>query len=370
MDFSLDARQQEFRASAREFGLELARGAAERDREHEFPRAALAEVARRGWMGLAVPEEFGGLGLPTLTQCLILEELARGDVSLHVTVSVHGSLGCGPIVRWGSAAQQRAFLPGLARGERLGAYALTEPGSGSDAAALKTTARREGEHWRLDGAKLWITSGGSADTFIVFARTDATASKAKGISAFIVDGNTPGFTRGKPEEKLGLRSSETTALFFDGALIPAENLLGEAGRGFTYAMSTLDAGRIGIATQAVGVAQAALDAALAGAPAGQQSADFRLADMAARTEAARLLVWRAAALKDAGEPHATEASMAKLFASEAANQNCREALQVLGPAAYEAGVAERLFRDARVTEIYEGTSEVQRLVIARGLRHG
>ncbi len=369
MDFSLDARQQELRASARAFGLELARGAAERDRQHAFPRAALAEVARRGWMGLAVPEEFGGLGLPTLTQCLILEELARGDVSLHVTVSVHGSLGCGPIVRWGSAAQQRAFLPGLASGERLGAYALTEPGSGSDAAALKTTAHRDGNHWRLDGAKLWITSGGSADTFIVFARTDAQASKAKGISAFIVDGNTPGFTRGKPEQKLGLRSSETTALFFDGALIPAENLLGEPGRGFTYAMSTLDAGRIGIATQSVGIAQAALDAALAGAPKAQ-AADFRLADMAARTEAARLLVWRAAALKDAGEVHATEASMAKLFASEAANRNCRDALEVLGPAAYEEGVAERLFRDARVTEIYEGTSEVQRLVIARGLRSG
>jgi alkylation response protein AidB-like acyl-CoA dehydrogenase len=210
----------------------------------------------------------------------------------------------------------------------------------------------------------------SADVVLVFARTDASVSKAKGISAFLVDGSTAGFTRSKPEDKLGLRSSETVGLFFDNARLGAGQVLGELGKGFSYAMSTLDAGRIGIATQAVGIAQAAVDVVLAETSAGSQAIEFRLADMAARADAARLLVWRAAALKDAGQAHSTEASLAKLFASEAANRNCRDALEVLGPAAYGRSVAERLFRDARVTEIYEGTSEVQRLVSARGLRGG
>lgn len=377
MDFALNPRESELQANARAFAATALPGAMQRDAAHEFPVALLQEAARRGYCGLGVPTALGGMGLGALEQCIVLEEIARADTSLHVTLSVHNSLACGPILRWGTAAQQQQWLPAMAAGQCLGAYALTEPASGSDAAALHTKAVRDGTGWRLNGTKLWITTGVSANTFVVFARTDPAAQKTKGISAFIVSGDAPGFTRGKPENKLGIRSSETVQLFFEDVLLPAAALLGEENRGFGYAMATLDGGRIGIATQSVGLAQAALDATVAalkpvaaakGCAFTSQHADFIMADMATRTEAARLLVWRAARLRDQGIPHTPEASMAKLFASEAANRNCREAVALLGAEAYSGGTSERLLRDARVTEVYEGTSEVQRMLIARALR--
>ncbi|MSR75583.1 MAG: acyl-CoA dehydrogenase [Planctomycetes bacterium] len=377
MDFALSTEEQELQAGARAFAAVIAEDSMERDATHEFPRALLQEAARLGYWGLGIPKQFGGLGLNMLEQCLVLEEFARADASLHVTLSVHNSLACGPIIRWGSLAQQQEWLPNMAAGHTLGAYALTEPSSGSDAAALRTRATRDGSGWLVNGTKLWITTGVSAETFIVFARTNPELPKTKGISAFIVSGDAAGFTRGKPENKLGIRSSETVQLFFEDVRLPIDALLGEENSGFSYAMATLDGGRIGIATQAVGLAQAALDAAVAtlkvhasakGCAFTSQQADFTLADMAVRTTAARLLVWRAARLRDAGQPHTPEASMAKLFASEAANKNCRDAVALLGGAAYTGGLAERLLRDARVTEIYEGTSEVQRMLVARSLR--
>lgn len=355
----------------------LAPGAAERDRTKAFPRAEIAATAARGWLGILAPKELGGLGLGNVRQTAILEEFARVDAATHVAVSVHNSLVVGPIVKYGSDDLKRRFVPRLASGALLGAYALTEPNAGSDAAALACSAERRGDAYVLNGSKMWITTGGEADVVVLFARTDKAAPKAKGVSAFVVDRATPGLTVGKPENKLGIRASETVQLFLEDVRVPADRLLGEENRGFNYALETLNGGRVGIATQAVGIAQGILDAVVArllgraarGGPARTtQEEDFRVAEAATKIEAARLLVRRAAALRDAGADHVREASMAKLFASQACNEIARSAVELLGPAGWTSDtVVERLFRDARITEIYEGTTEVQKLVIARTL---
>jgi butyryl-CoA dehydrogenase len=352
-------------------------GVAARDRDKIFPRAEVMRAAAKGWLGLLAPRALGGIEYGNLRQTALLEEIARVDASTHVTISVHNSLVVGPVVKYGSPELKRAFVPKFATGEWLGAYALTEPQAGSDAAALTTTAERRGDAYVVNGSKMWITSGGEADVILVFARTDKTAPKAKGISAFLVRRDTPGLVVGKPEDKLGIRASETVQLFFENVLVPASQLLGEEGRGFNYALETLNGGRIGIGTQAVGVAQGILDAVVArlkargtigGRTRTAQDEEFRVAEMATKIHAARLLVRRAATMRDAGTEHVAEASMAKLFASQACNEIARTAVELLGADGWsaEAGV-ERMYRDARITEIYEGTTEVQKLVIARAL---
>ncbi len=379
MDFQLTPEQEALRAEARAFADQVVKpGAAARDREHRFAEDMIRAAAAKGYLGLIVPKELGGRAAGNLGQCLVLEEIARADASTHVTISVHNSLVTGPIRTFGSETLRRRWLPRLARGELIGAYALTEPHSGSDAAALSMTAVRNGHNWILNGSKMWITTGGRADLIVAFARTDKDAPKARGISAFLVERGTKGLTAGKREDKLGIRASETVQLFFEDVRVPAGNMLGELNRGFVYALSTLNGGRIGIATQAVGIAQAALDAAVEGLAArtpgrgcmfGTQDVDFRLAEMSTRIEAARLLTWRAAWLRDLDQDHVREASIAKLFASVTANAVCREAIELVGAAGWGGdGILERLYRDARVTEIYEGTTEIQKLVIARALK--
>jgi alkylation response protein AidB-like acyl-CoA dehydrogenase len=364
------------KAEAAAFAEEVLRPtAAARDRSKAFPRAETRAAAAKGWLGFLAPRELGGIAAGNLRQAVVLEEFARVDMAAHVGISVHNSLVVGPTMKYGSAELQRRFVPQLARGEWVGAYALTEPHAGSDAAALSLSAERKGDRFVLNGSKMWITTGAEADVLLVFARTDKAAPKAKGVSAFLVMRNTPGISAGKPENKLGIRSSETVQLFFENVEVPAENLIGEENRGFNYAMETLNGGRVGIAVQAVGVAQATLDAVVAylggrmrdGKPVRtSQDEDFRVAEMAVKVDAARLLTHRAARLRDAGADHVREASMAKLFASQAANEIARAAVELLGPAGWIAGgEVERLFRDARITEIYEGTTEVQKLVIAR-----
>jgi alkylation response protein AidB-like acyl-CoA dehydrogenase len=379
MDFKLTDEQEQWRAEARVFAdTVVAPGSLDRDLAHTFPEEQLLAAARLGYLGLLVPKKYGGLDIGNLGQNLILEEIARADASTHVTISVHNSLVTGPIKFWGSEALKDLYLPRLATGEIIGAYALTEPHSGSDAAALSCTAVPSGDGWVLNGTKMWITTGARADLIIVFARTDKDAPKAKGISAFVVDGNHPGVTHGKAENKLGIRASETVQLFLEDVPVASDHLLGEENRGFNYALATLNGGRVGIATQAVGIAQAAFEATLTwlagretpkGSSFATQDVDFRVAEMATRIDAARLLTWRAADLRDRGDDHVREASMAKLFASETANQVCREAVEIMGARGWRAaGHVERFLRDARVTELYEGTTEIQKLVIARSLR--
>jgi butyryl-CoA dehydrogenase len=378
MDLTLPADLEALRAEARAFADTVVKpGAAERDRTKEFPGAIVQQAAKKGWLSLLIPKAYGGAEAGNLRQCLVLEEIARADASVHVTISVHNSLASSPIVRFASEELKRAYLPRMATGELVGAYALTEPHSGSDAAALSCSAVADGDHWVLNGTKMWITTGNTADVIVVFARTDKSVSKAKGISAFVVDRKTPGLTCGKAENKLGIRSSETVQLFLENVRVPKRNLLGELNRGFNYAMDTLNGGRVGIATQALGIAQAAIDEIVTyfkahrsqnGARPLSQVEEFRLADLATRVEGARLLCWRAAILRDRGAEHIREASMAKLASSMVANDVTRAAVELIGPSAF-AGVspAERLLRDARITELYEGTTEIQKLVIARAL---
>lgn len=373
----LDEMQAQIRDAVRAFAQErLAPGAARRDEEHAFPREELREMGELGFMGMLVPETCGGSDLGMVAYALALEEIAAGDGACSTIVSVHSSVGCVPILRFGTEEQKARFLPKMASGEWIGAFALTEPQAGSDASALKTRARRDGDHYVIDGTKQFITSGRNGDVVILFAVTEPEAGK-KGISAFIVPTDTPGYEVVSVERKLGQHSSDTCALSFTNMRVPVENLLGEEGQGYRIALSNLEGGRIGIASQAVGMARAAFEAArdyarervAFGKPIiEQQAVAFRLADMATRIAAARQMVLHAAALREAGQPCLTEASMAKLFASEMAEEVCSGAIQLHGGYGYLADYpVERIYRDVRVFQIYEGTSEVQRLVIARGL---
>ena len=376
MDFALSEEQREIQALAREFAdTEIAPHAAEWDREHRFPRDVLARLGELGLMGVCVPEELGGAGADFVSYILVLEELSRADAGVGVTVAVHTSAATLPILTFGTDEQRSRFVPPLARGEALGAFALTEPGSGSDAGSLRTAAVEEGEGWRINGTKQWCTNGSHASTFILFARTDPATDGARGVSAFVLDADHVEVTR--EEEKLGLHSSSTADLRLDDSFVGADRLLHEERKGFAVAMATLDGGRIGIAAQAVGIAQAALDTArtyaLEREQFGRRIADFQgiqftLADMATDIAAARQLVLRAAWLKEAGLPHGAEGAMAKLFASRVAVRASQDAIQVLGGYGYTREFpAERYYRDAKITEIYEGTSEIQRIVIARDL---
>ena len=373
----LNDTQEQIREAARQFAQErLAPGAAIRDREHAFPRAELTEMGELGFLGMLVPEEWGGSDLGMVAYALALEEIAAGDGACSTIVSVHSSVGCVPILRFGTEEQKQRFLPKMASGEWIGGFALTESQAGSDASALKTRARRDGDHYVIDGSKQFITSGKNGSVVIVFAVTDPSAGK-KGISAFIVPTDTPGYEVVAVEHKLGQHSSDTCALAFTDMRIPAENRLGEEGQGYKIALANLEGGRIGIAAQSVGMARAAFEAACAyakeritfGKPIIEhQAVAFRLADMATKIETARQMVLHAAALREAGKPCLTEASMAKLVASEMAEQVCSAAIQIHGGYGYLADYpVERIYRDVRVCQIYEGTSDVQRLVIARGL---
>ena len=376
MDFELSPDQREIRALAREFAeAEIEPYAGTWDREHRFPRELYGKLADLGLMGVCVPEELGGAGADFLSYILVLEELSRADAGVGVTVAVHTSATTLPILNFGTDEQKARFVPPLARGEVLGAFALTEPGAGSDAGSLRTSAIPDGDGWRLSGSKQWITNGSHAGTFVLFARTDQSQRGPGGVSAFVLDAEHVTVTR--EEEKLGLNSSSTVDLVLEAVRVDSDRLLHEEGKGFTVAMATLDGGRIGIAAQALGIAQAAYDAARAYAVErrqfGQRIADFqaiqwKLADMATEIDAARLLVYRAAWRKQEGLPHTEEGAKAKLFASEMARRQTAEAIQIFGGYGYTKEFpVERYYRDAKITEIYEGTSEIQRLVIARSI---
>jgi alkylation response protein AidB-like acyl-CoA dehydrogenase len=375
VDFGLTAEQREIQTLAREFAADqIAPHASQWDREHGFPRELLGRLAGLGLLGVCVPEEYGGAGADFVSYVLVLEELSRADAGVGVTVAVHTSACTLPLLDFGTDEQRRRFVPPLARGETIGAFALTEADAGSDAGAIRTRADRVDGGWRISGAKQWITNGAFAGTLLLFARTDAARTGARGVSAFVLDGEHVEATR--EEEKLGLNSSSTSDLAVD-VEVPADRLLGEENRGFKVAMATLDGGRIGIGAQAVGIAQAAFDVAraytLERRAFGRRIADFqaiqhKLADMSTEIAAARLLVYRAAWAKQSGRPHTAEGAQAKLFASEMARRQTAEAIQILGGYGYTREFPlERYYRDAKVTEIYEGTSEIQRLVIARQL---
>jgi alkylation response protein AidB-like acyl-CoA dehydrogenase len=376
VDFELTPEQREIRGLARELAeVEIVPNAGAWDRERRFPAELFPQLSEVGLMGVCVPEEYGGAGADFLSYILVLEELSRADAGVGVTVAVHTSATTLPILTFGTDEQKERFVGPLARGEQIGAFALTESSSGSDAGSLRTRAEPSGDGWTLTGAKQWITNGSVAGTFVLFARTDATTAGARGISCFILDREHVRVTR--EEEKLGLNSSTTSDLALEGAHVRRDRLLHDEGRGFRVAMSTLDGGRIGIAAQALGIAQAAYDVARAYAlereQFGRRIADFqaiqwKLADMATEIDAARLLVYRAAWLKHEGKPHTAEGAKAKLYASEMARRQTAEAIQVLGGYGYTKEFPlERYYRDAKVTEIYEGTSEIQRLVIARSI---
>ncbi len=377
MNFKLSEEHEMIRKMVRDFALnEVAPTAAERDEDERFDREIIAKMAELGLMGIPWPEEYGGIGSDYLAYCITVEELARVCASTAVTLSAHTSLAGWPVYKFGTEEQKQRYLKPMALGEKLGAYGLTEPGSGSDAGGMKTTARLEGDHYVLNGAKIFITNGGIADIYIVFAVTDP-ESKSNGTTAFIVEKDFPGFSVGKKEKKMGIRSSPTTEIIFDNCQVPVENVLGEIGQGFKIAMMTLDGGRNGIASQAVGIAQGALDAAVDyskervqfGKPiALQQGIGFKLADMATSVEAARLLTYQAAWLESEGLPYGKESAMSKLFAGDAAMQVTTEAVQIFGGYGYTKDYpVERFMRDAKITQIYEGTQEIQRLVISRML---
>lgn len=373
----LTAEQEMIRDSIRAFAQErLAPFAAEWDRDHTFPREALNELAGLGALGMVVPEEWGGAGMDYMSLVLALEEIAAGDGATSTIVSVQNSLPCGILNRFGNDAQKEAWLKPLARGEKLGCFCLTEPHVGSDAAAIRSTAVRDGNEWVLNGVKQFITTGKHADVAIVFAVTDKAAGK-KGITCFLVPANAPGYQVGRIEEKMGQKASDTTQILFENCRIPADSVIGAEGEGYRIALANLEAGRIGIAAQCLGMARAALEAAVKyaqeresfGKPIFEhQAVNFRLADMATQLEAARQLVWHAASLKDAGRPCLKEASMAKLFASEMAERVCSDAIQVHGGYGYVTDFpVERIYRDVRVCQIYEGASDIQKLVIGRAL---
>ena len=374
MDFALTADQREIQALAREVAqAEIEPNAAAWDREHRFPTELYEKLGELGLMGVCVPSELGGAGADFLSYILVLEELSRADAGVGVTVAVHTSACTLPILAFGTEEQRERFVPPLASGQAIGAFALTEPEAGSDAGSIRTRADADGDGWTITGAKQWITNGSYAGTFLTFARSEPEIEGARGVSAFLLDAEHVRVTR--EEEKLGLNSSSTVDLVIEGAQVGRDRLLHEEGRGFAIAMATLDGGRIGIAAQALGIAQAAYDVAREYAKerrtfgkriAEHQAIQFKLADMSTEIDAARLLVYRAAWLKEQGEPHTEAGAKAKLFASEMARRQTAEAIQILGGYGYTKEFpVERYYRDAKITEIYEGTSEIQRLVIAR-----
>jgi len=377
LDFALTPEQEAVRELARDFALrEVAPVIRDFDEAHEFPAEILTRLGATGLLGALVPEEYGGAGLDYVSYALAVEELNRVDASVGITMWAHNSLCTNHIAMFGSPEQKRRYLPKLARGEALGAWGLTEPGSGSDAAAMKTRAVRDGEHFVLDGSKAFITNAGVSEVAVVMAVTDP-ALRQKGISAFILDRGMPGFSAGAPYRKLGLHASNTAELVLDGVRVPAGNLCGDLNMGFINTLQVLEGGRVAMAAMAVGIAQGALDQALAymkqRSAFGRTLAEFNglqgmVADIGTEVEAARLLTLRAAALKDKGEPVRVAASMAKVFASEVAMRAATKSLQIHGGAGYITEFPiERMFRDAKLTEIGEGTSEVQRMVIAREL---
>ncbi len=376
MDFELSPEQREIQALAREFAAaEIEPHAAEWDREHRFPKEVFSKLAELGLMGVCVPDEYGGAGADFLSYILVLEELSRADAGVGVTVGVHTSAATLPILTFGTDEQRSRFVPPLARGELIGAFALTETESGSDAGSLRTAAEANGDGWRISGTKQFISTAEYAGTFLLFARTDPDTPGARGVSAFILDADHIRVTG--HEEKLGLNSSVTNSIAIEGAEVGPDRLLHEEGKGFTVAMATLDGGRIGIGAQALGIAQAAFEFArnyalerkqFGKAIAEFQAIQWKLADMATEIDAARLLVYRAAWRKQQGLSHTEEGAKAKLFASETARRTTGEAIQVLGGYGYTKEFpVERYYRDAKITEIYEGTSEIQRLVIARSI---
>jgi butyryl-CoA dehydrogenase len=377
MDFQLTDLQRETQRLTREFSArELIPHARKLDEEHRFPHEVVKKLAELSLLGVAVPEEWDGAGLDNVSYALAIEELSRGDASVGVIASVNNSLYCDPVLKFGTDAQKREWLVPFARGEKLGCFGLTEPEAGSDAAAQKTIAVRKGDSYVINGSKNWITNGPVADAIVLFTMTDRAAGH-RGITAFIVPTSTPGFTRAQPDRKMGITAAQSCSIFFEDMVVPAKNLLGKEGDGFKVAMSTLDGGRIGIASQAIGIARAAFEEALRyaqdrktfGQPiANHQAIQFMLADMATEIDAARLLTLKAALMKDQGLRHSPESAMAKLYASEMASRVANKGLQIHGGQGYSKEFdAERHVRDARITEIYEGTSEIQRIVISGSL---
>jgi butyryl-CoA dehydrogenase len=380
MQFQLTEDQQLVQKTARDFATsEVLPKAAEIDREHRHPAELVARMAELGFLGIAVPEQWGGAGMDHVSYVLAMEEISRACASTGVIMSVNNSLVCDPIYRFGTDEQRRRWLNPLAAGKLLGCFALSEPEAGSDAAAQRTTATRDGDEWVISGVKNWITNGPVADVCVLFTMNDRAAGH-KGITAFILPMDAKGVRTGPPDDKLGIRGSKSCQIFLDDVRLPHDHLLGEVGQGFKVAMSTLDGGRIGIAAQALGIARAVLEDSLEyaqarktfGKPIAQhQAIQWKLADMATELDAARLLTLRAAWLKDHKQPYGKEAAMAKLFASDVANRAAREGIQIFGGNGYVTEFpVERHFRDAKITEIYEGTSEIQRLVIAGHLSKG
>ena len=374
MDFALTEEQQLLQKTARDFAKkEVAPKAAEIDREHRYPEELVKQMAELGFLGIAVPDEYGGAGMDNVGYVLAMEEISRACASTGVIMSVNNSLVCDPLVRFATEAQKQKYLVPLAAGDKLGCFALSEPEAGTDAAAQTTVARKDGDDWIINGTKNFITNAPVADTMVLICMTDKAAGH-RGISAFIVEMDTANVRCGTADDKLGIRGSKSSQVFLDDARIPGDCLLGEIGKGFKVAMATLDGGRIGIAAQALGIARAcledsreyAVDRKTFGKPIAQhQAIQWKLADMATELDAARLLTLRAAWLKDHKQPFGKESAMAKLYASDIANKAAREAIQIFGGNGYVTEYpVERYFRDAKITEIYEGTSEVQRIVIA------
>jgi len=381
VDFKLNDDQLAIQKMTRDFAKkEIAPQAEKLDREGLYPREIFAKLAELGFFGMVVPEEYGGLGLDAVSYNTVLEEIARACASVTVVLAVHNSVACWPILAFGSEETKKQYLPRMASGEHIGAFALTEPHCGSDASALRTTAVRDGDHYILNGQKTFITSGANGHVFIVMAKTDTKRGGHRGISTFVVESSFEGFAVGKHEDKMGMRASDTTELFFEDCRVPAQNLLGDEGMGFRVAMASLDGSRIGVAAQALGIAQAALDEAVAYA---QERKAFgktlgrhgviadKLASMRIWVETSRLLVQKAAWLHDQGQPFGDVAAMAKFWAADCASRVCDEAVQIFGGYGYIKDFpVERYYRDARVTRIYEGAAEIQKIVIARSMLGG
>lgn len=376
MQFKLSEEHEMLRKMVRDFAEEVIEpSAAERDEESRFDRSHFDQMAELGLTGVPWPEEYGGAGMDFLAYCIVVEELSRVDASAGVLISAHTSLAGWPVFKFGTEEQKQKYLRPMAEGKKMGAYGLTEPSSGSDAGGMRTTAVLKGDNYVMNGSKIFITNGGEADTYIVFALTDP--NDRRSTTAFIVESTFEGFSVGKKEEKMGIRSSPTTELIFENCIIPKENVLGEVGEGFKIAMKTLDGGRNGIAAQAVGIAQGALDAAATYAServqfgksiAENQGVGFKLADMATGIEASRLLTYQAAWLEGEGLPYGKASAMAKLMAGDTAMQVTTDAVQIYGGYGYTKDYpVERYMRDAKITQIYEGTQEIQRMVIARML---